>query len=237
MSTGRILVVEDEERLAAVLVDYLKLSGFEAHVIANGNDVVPWVRVHAPELILLDVMLPGRDGLELLRELRGFTSVPVILVTARVEELDRLLGLELGADDYICKPFSPREVVARVRAVLRRFAPAASGGPGTATQHLVLDADAFRVRMAERQVQLTAVEFRLLEALCRQPGRIFSRDALMDRIYPDGRVVSDRTIDSHVKKLRRKLAAVAPGQELVRSVYGAGYRYELEVGGTDAASG
>ena len=138
MSTGRILVVEDEERLAVVLADYLKVSGFEPHVIASGNDVLPWVRAHAPALILLDVMLPGRDGLELLRELRGFTQVPVILVTARVEELDRLLGLELGADDYICKPFSPREVVARVRAVLRRFAPDTSDGPGIAATSLVL---------------------------------------------------------------------------------------------------
>ena len=165
--------------------------------------------------------------------------MPVILVTARVEELDRLLGLELGADDYICKPFSPREVVARVRAVLRRFAPDTSDGPGIAATSLVLDADTFRVRMAERHVQLTTVEFRLLEALCRQPGRIFSRDQLMDRIYPDGRVVSDRTIDSHVKKLRRKLDAVAPGQDLVRSVYGAGYRYEAapEVDGEETSSG
>ena len=226
MSATEILVVEDEARLAGVLADYLKAAGFGCHVIADGEQVTDWVRAHEPGLLLLDVMLPGRDGLDILRELRSFTRVPVILVTARVEEIDRLVGLELGADDYICKPFSPREVVARVKAVLRRSA--SPGGAAAKPGHggLTLDADAFRVWVGGRHAQLTAVEFRLLEALCRQPGRIFSRDQLMDRIYADGRVVSDRTIDSHVKKLRRKLDAIAPGQDLVHAVYGAGYRYE-----------
>jgi two-component system response regulator BaeR len=147
------------------------------------------------------------------------------MVTARVEEVDRLLGLELGADDYVCKPYSPREVVARVRAVLRRYAPAAADAP-RGDDPLLLDASSFRVRAAGREAELTAVEFELLQTLYRQPGRIFSRAQLMDRIYADRRVVSDRTIDSHVKKLRRKLAQLLPGQDLVHSVYGAGYRYE-----------
>lgn len=228
MSGGRILVVEDEPRLARVLADYLERAGFSSQVLGDGAEVVPWVRANAPDLVVLDLMLPGRDGLEICRDIRSFSQVPVIMVTARVEEVDRLLGLELGADDYVCKPYSPREVVARVRAVLRRYAPAAPGTDDAprGDDPLLLDASSFRVRAAGREAELTAVEFELLQTLYRQPGRIFSRTQLMDRIYADRRVVSDRTIDSHVKKLRRKLAQLLPGQELVHSVYGAGYRYE-----------
>jgi two-component system response regulator BaeR len=144
------------------------------------------------------------------------------MVTARVEEIDRLLGLELGADDYICKPFSPREVVARVKAVLRRAAPT-----GPATQRLVLDESTFEARLDGRSLELTPVEFRLLNTLAAQPGRIFSRDQLLDHLYPDRRVVLDRTVDSHVKNVRRKLGEVAPGEDLIRSIYGMGYKLEL----------
>lgn len=228
MSGERILVVEDEPRLAQVLAEYLERAGFSSQVLADGAAVVTWVRAHAPDLVVLDLMLPGRDGLEICREIRSFSQVPVIMVTARVEEVDRLLGLELGADDYVCKPYSPREVVARVRAVLRRHVPLAASAADTprAEDPLVLDAASHRVRAAGREAELTMVEFQLLHTLYRQPGRIFSRAQLMDRIYADRRVVSDRTIDSHVKKLRRKLAHLLPGRELVHSVYGAGYRYE-----------
>jgi two-component system response regulator BaeR len=225
VSGGHVLVVEDETRLAHLLADYLGREGYRCTVLGEGDAVVPWVREHAPDLVLLDVMLPGRDGLSVCRELRGFSGVPIIMVTARVEEIDRLLGLELGADDYVCKPFSPREVVARVKAVLRRAAPA-PGAPAEDGSPLELDAHALRVRAGGREVELTPVEFQLLETMVRQPGRIFARGLLMERIYDDGRVVSDRTIDSHVKKLRRKLAEVVPGEELVHSVYGAGYRFE-----------
>lgn len=219
----RILIVEDEEKLACLLADYLVAAGYAADCLGDGREVVSWVQAHRPDLIVLDLMLPGRDGLELCRDIRAFSAVPIIMATARVEEIDRLLGLELGADDYICKPYSPREVVARVKAVLRRGQAAAgvADGPG-----LVLDEAAFRVRSAAAEVELTAVEFHLFAALYREPGRIFSRGQLMDRIYDDQRVVSDRTIDSHIKKLRRKLAALRPGEELIHSVYGAGYRYE-----------
>jgi two-component system response regulator BaeR len=169
-------------------------------------------------------MLPGRDGLEICREVRAFSRVPIIMATARVEEIDRLLGLELGADDYICKPYSPREVVARVKAVLRR----ARTDPGASPpdKGLVLDEAGFRVRSPSGEVQLTTLEFHLLAALYREPGRILSRGQLMDRIYDDQRIVSDRTIDSHIKKLRKKLAELRPDEELIHSVYGAGYRYE-----------
>lgn len=222
--TARILVVEDEARLAGLLADYLVAAGFAADCLDDGDAVVPWVKANAPDLIVLDLMLPGRDGLEICREIRTFSRVPIIMATARAEEIDRLLGLELGADDYICKPYSPREVVARVKAVLRR----SRAEPATAPDGLVLDAAGFRVRSPHGEVELTAVEFHLFAALQREPGRIFSRAQLMDRIYDDQRVVSDRTIDSHVKKLRKKLAGVWPHGELIHSVYGAGYRYEAE---------
>ncbi len=217
-----ILIVEDETRLAALLADYLKAAGFDTHRIAEGPPVADWVRLHQPALVLLDLMLPGRDGLEVCRDIRAFSRVPIIMTTARVEEIDRLLGLELGADDYVCKPYSPREVVARVRAVLRRAAPSGEAEGGV----LSLDEGSLRVRAGGREIELTAVEFALLATLHAAPGRIFSRDRLMDRIYDDHRIVSDRTVDSHVKKLRRKLEELAPERELIHSVYGVGYRYE-----------
>ena len=219
---GSILIVEDEDRLARLLADYLRAAGYAVEHLGEGPPVADWVRTHHPALVLLDLMLPGRDGLEVCREIRAFSSVPIIMTTARVDEVDRLLGLELGADDYVCKPYSPREVVARVKAVLRRGA----GEPPQTAGALGLDADSLRVRAEDREIELTAVEFALLATLHAAPGRIFSRDRLMDRIYQDHRIVSDRTIDSHVKKLRRKLAELLPGRELIHAVYGVGYRYE-----------
>lgn len=220
-----ILIVEDEERLASLVADYLVAAGFRTHRIADGARVLDWFRVNRPDLVLLDLMLPGKDGLSLCRELRGESQVPIIMTTARVEEIDRLLGLELGSDDYVCKPYSPRELVARVKAVLRRtlaVAAPVSDGPGPIELH----PDSLRVRAGDREIELTAVEFALLATLHQSPGRIYSRERLMDRIYSDHRVVSDRTIDSHVKKLRRRLAELLPDRELIHSVYGVGYRYE-----------
>jgi len=219
--SGRILIVEDEPKLAALLRDYLQQAGFEASLLDNGLEVAPRVREQAPDLILLDLMLPGKDGLEVCKEIRSFSAVPIVMVTARVEEIDRLLGLELGADDYICKPFSPREVVARVKAVLRRAGAAAIQAEG-----LVLDESRYLATLHGHDLDLTAVEFKLLHFLTLNPGRIYSRTQLMDRIYPDQRTVGDRTIDSHIKKLRKKLAAVAPNEELIHSVYGVGYKFE-----------
>jgi len=220
--TGSLLIVEDEEKLARLLADYLEQPGYRVTCLADGDLVLPWVRAHSPDLILLDLMLPNRDGLSICREIRSFSEVPIIMITARVEEIDRLLGLELGADDYICKPFSPREVVARVKSVLRRTnqrQPVPASG-------LLLDGQRYRASLNGRDLDLTAVEFNLLQMLYSAPGRIYSRSQLMDRIYPDERVVSDRTIDSHIKKLRRKIAAVAPDEELIHSLYGVGYKFE-----------
>lgn len=217
----KILIVEDEEQLAAILGDYLRASGFAADWLGEGTGVICWVREHRPDLILLDLMLPGRDGMELCKEIRLFSSVPIIMVTARIEEIDRVLGLELGADDYICKPFSPREVVARIKAVLRR-----SAGSGISNNGLRLEDTTMRSSLHGQSLELTTVEFKLLAFLVAHPGRIYSRDQLMEHIYPDQRIVSDRTIDSHVKKLRRKMEAIEPGCTLIRSVYGAGYAFE-----------
>lgn len=225
--TDCILIVEDEERLARLVADYLTAAGYGTEILADGTLVADWVRAHQPALVLLDLMLPGRGGLDLCRDLRAFSQVPIIMTTARVEEIDRLLGLELGADDYVCKPYSPRELVARVKAVLRRTQAAAPGAKaGGEASALTLDASTLRVHWRGRAIELTAVEFSLLATLHAAPGRIFSRERLMERIYRDHRVVSDRTIDSHVKKLRRKLDDLAPEQELIHSVYGVGYRYE-----------
>ncbi|MBW8904184.1 MAG: response regulator [Betaproteobacteria bacterium] len=218
---SRILIVEDEPKLAALEADYLKAAGFDTHIIGDGRDVIPWVRSQAPDLILLDLMLPGRDGVEICRELRAFSEIPIVMVTAKVEEIDRLIGLDSGADDYVCKPFSVRELVARVRAILRR------GRAGTSVPGLVLDESTHHAELDGRPLDLTPVEFRLLLALASTPGRVFGRERLLERLYEDHRVVTDRTVDAHVKNLRRKLEEIRPGEELVRSIYGVGYKLEL----------
>lgn len=221
---GKILIVEDEPKLAELMRDYLQQSGFATECLHEGGSVLPRVREEMPDLILLDLMLPGKDGLEICKEIRSFSSVPVIMVTARVEEIDRLLGLELGADDYICKPFSPREVVSRVKAVLRRTGP----GITIKNESLGLDESRYQATLNGSSLDLTAVEFKLLQLMATNPGRIFSRQQLMDRIYPDQRIVSDRTIDSHIKKLRKKFAGISPDATLIHSVYSVGYKFEPE---------
>jgi two-component system response regulator BaeR len=222
--SGTILIVEDEEKLAGLMSDYLQQADFNTICLGDGSAVVPWVREHKPDLILLDLMLPGKGGLDICKEIRAFSSLPIIMTTARVEEIDRLIGLELGADDYICKPFSPREVVARVKAVLRR----AGGGATIRATGLVLDESRYQATLHGHYLDLTTVEFKLLQFLAANPGRIYGREKLMDHIYPDDRVVADRTIDSHIKKLRKKISAIHPAEELIHSVYGVGYKFESE---------
>jgi two-component system, OmpR family, response regulator BaeR len=219
---AKVLIVEDEPKLAALVADYLKAAGYEAHCIDNGLEAVPWVKSHAPDLLVLDLMLPGRGGLDICKEVRSFSDLPIIMVTARVEEVDRLIGLEAGADDYLCKPFSVRELVARVKALLRRPRVPAKNSS------LVIDEATHKVSLDGRNVDLTPVEFRLLAALAASPGRVFSRDGLLEKLYADHRVVTDRTVDAHVKNLRRKLDEIRPGADLVRSIYGVGYKLEME---------
>ncbi|MEO8012107.1 MAG: response regulator [Dokdonella sp.] len=218
---AHVLVVEDEPKLASLLSDYLGASGYRVSVLDSGHGAVEWVRAHSPDVILLDVNLPGSDGLSICRGIRHFSNVPILIVTARVDEIDRLLGLELGADDYICKPFSPREVVARVKAVLRRGVSTDSTPPHAGVN---LDEERFEARINGHALVLTPVEFRLLRKLSGQPGRVFSRAQLIEALYEDHRVVSDRTVDSHIKNLRRKIAEV--GVDPISAVYGVGYRFE-----------
>lgn len=228
MSDTDIIVVEDEPKIARLLVDYLTRDGFSVTVLNEGTKAVEIIEARKPSLVILDLMLPGKDGLTICRELRQFSNLPIIMLTAKVDEIDRLLGLEFGADDYVCKPFSPREVVARVRTILRRAQQQAVATTENELQyrHITLHLDRFQCVVDGQRVKLTAVEFRLLQALISQPGRVFSRDNLMRQSYLDDRIVSDRTIDSHVKNLRKKLASSTDSEELIHSIYGVGYKIE-----------
>lgn len=219
-----IMVVEDEVKLAAVLSEYIESAGYGCQVVHDGDEALERLREQLPDLLLLDLMLPGTDGITICREVRTLSQLPIIMLTARVEEIDRLLGLEMGADDYICKPFSPREVVARIKAVLRRASPTSGEVANDADFHIA--ESSARVHLNGTECPLTSVELKLLKALHDQPGRIFNRQQLMNRIYPDNRIVSDRTIDSHVKKLRQKLHSADEQTEYIQSIYGIGYKFE-----------
>ncbi|GAB2880797.1 response regulator [Microbulbifer echini] len=221
---ARILIVEDETELANLLLDYLQAADYRADILSNGNEVTAHIESHPPDLILLDLMLPGKNGLEICKEIRRYSNVPIIMMTARIEEADRLRGLEVGADDYVCKPYSPREIVARVKAVLRRTHSTGQRKSGD----IQLRRNTGQLLVGGLDVGLTALEFHLFELLYSEPGRIFSREQIMDRIYSDYRVISDRTIDSHIKKVRKKIAALLPEKELIHSVYGAGYKFEVQ---------
>lgn len=216
----RILIAEDEPKIAALLSEYLESAGYIVLTVNDGGRVLDAISELCPDLLLLDVMLPGRDGLQILRELRSQSALPVIMLTARAEEIDRLLGLEFGADDYVCKPFSPREVVARIRALLRRVS--ASVQPHS----FVVDERTQRIHVGGRPLPLTTTEYRLLHALIAHPGRVYSRDQLLDLMHDDLRDVTDRVVDSHIRNLRRKLDDLLPGASYIHSVYGAGYRFE-----------
>jgi len=220
----RILVVEDDARIADMLDNYLQAQGWRTTVLGNGLQVVPEIRRLEPALVLLDIMLPGQDGVQVCREVRAFSAVPIIMVTARVDEIDRLIGLEVGADDYVCKPFSPREVVARIKALLRR----AEGRLGSAmpTHGFRVDDNALRIAWQEHWLPLTPLEFRLFKRLLSRPGHVFSRNALLESVHEDFRDTTDRAIDSHIKNLRRKIGKLRPQGSAIVSVYGMGYRFD-----------
>ncbi len=224
--TKHILIVEDEIKIVRLLEDYFHASQFATSALYEGTQVAEWVREHEPALILLDLMLPGKDGLDVCREIRQFSNVPIIMITARVEEIDRILGLEIGADDYICKPFSPREVVARAKAIFRRLDVSASQLPEHSSG-LLLDEEKYLARFNQTNLDLTPVEFRLLSVLKNMPGKVFSREQLMNALYTDHRIVTDRTIDSHIKNLRKKLHQAGCAEEMIHSLYGVGYKYDF----------
>ena len=219
-----IMIVEDEPKISSLLADYLQAqAGFDSVIVERGDEVLHQFRNRQPDLVLLDLMLPGENGIDVCKQLRAHYQVPIIMVTARVDEIDRLLGLELGADDYICKPFSTREVVARVKAVLRRSKRL---DVRKQSHGLHIDRERFLARLNGMELTLTSVEFALLRTLSTHTGRVFSRDQLMNRMYSDYRVVSDRAVDTHVKNLRRKLANASGGEDMIKSVYGIGYRFD-----------
>ena len=226
MICRHILVVEDEKKIADLLCDYLKEAGFRTSTQDNGNRVISQVKQDAPDLILLDITLPGKDGMELCREIRQESNIPIIMITARVEEIDRLLGLELGADDYICKPFSPREVVARVKTVFRRV-HAEPRTNNLVVGSISLDEETHQVMIGNQMLNLTPNEFGLLKIMMRRPNRVFSRSELINRVQGYGFEGYDRTIDTHIKNLRKKIGRQLPGQEIISTVYGIGYKFSL----------
>jgi two-component system, OmpR family, response regulator BaeR len=218
----RVLVVEDDAKIAQLLLDYLRNEGFDAGAVADGKLALQQIEQAPPALVILDLMLPGLDGIGVCRAVRQFSDLPILMLTARVDEVDRLLGLDTGADDYVCKPFSPREVTARVRALVRR----ADGRTVAAAMPWAVDEEALRIAWRGQWLPLTPLEFRMLRLLLGRPGRVFSRTQLLDVAHADLRDVSDRAIDSHIKNLRRKIQAMEPGCECIASVYGVGYRFD-----------
>ena len=220
-----VLIVEDEKKLADILIAYLNKEQFRVTHYESGSGVSDWVKNNQPNIILLDLMLPDVNGKDLCKEIRQFSAVPIIMVTAMIDEIDRLIGLELGADDYVCKPFSPKEVVARVKAVLRR-------SEGDFNQGEIYDAfevndETYSIKLHGDRLDLTPVEFRLLKMFIQSPGRVFNRDQILDNIFEDGRIVLDRTVDTHVKNLRHKLKRGSAEYDYVGSVYGIGYSFEI----------
>ena len=223
-----VLVVDDEERLTALVKTYLEQAGFQAVTARTGRDALFLARQEKPDLIILDLMMPEMDGLEFMRQHRKERETPIILLTAKVEDTDKLLGLELGADDYVTKPFSPRELIARVRAVLRRTGQSAPDPDRLRVADVTLDRAAHVAKVNDRVIDLTPSEFDLLAVLMASPGRAFSRLELLDRIQGTAYEGYERTIDVHVKNLRAKIEPDVPKPRYIETVYGIGYRFAPE---------
>jgi len=222
----KIYVVEDEAQIAKILGDYLTNAGFQVQLFGDGRSALEAFKEAAPDMMLLDLMLPEVDGLTVCKEVRKVSELPIIMITAKAEEIDRLLGLELGADDYVCKPFSPREVVARVKANLKRW-PENEEAPESSPVGLVHQPESQRYKFDGEPLGLTQTEYKILALMEGSPGRVYSRAQLLDLCYDPDQDVSDRAIDSHVKNLRKKLREAYPAQDLIHSVYGVGYRFEF----------
>ncbi len=221
----QILVVDDEPRIAEICRDYLERAGFKVMLAGNGADAVTLARTKQPDLVVLDLGLPKMDGLDVTRALRKRSNVPIIMLTARVEESDKLIGLELGADDYLTKPFSPKELVARVRAVFRRTDIGAGHSEMVRAAGVTLDVPRMQAKVGNRAVELTSTEFELLAMMMRQPGRVFTRGQLLDAVRGDDVESLDRVIDAHIKNLRRKLERDPGNPRYVLTVYGVGYKF------------
>ena len=228
MNNPLIWLVEDEASIADTLIYSLETEGFAVRWFDLGLPVLAALESEQPAFLILDVGLPDIGGFELCRRIRAERDLPLLFLTARSEEIDRLLGLEIGADDYICKPYSPREVVARVKTILRRCKPQRDLQALDAQSPLIVDEGRFQASWRDKLLDLTPAEFRLLKTLSQEPGKVFSREQLLNHLYDDYRVVTDRTIDSHIKNLRRKLEALDAEQSFIRAVYGVGYRWEAD---------
>lgn len=223
MKKKQILVVEDERNIAELIRDYLVAADFSVIVKERGDEALEAVRRNELDLILLDIMLPGKDGLEVCRDIRRFSQIPIIMVTARVEEIDRIIGLEYGADDYICKPFSPRELVARVKTVLRRIVRTEKPGK-MELGDIIIDNEKHEVTAGGAVLVLTPTEFNLLRIMASCPNKVFSRQELLEKAMGYDYDGYDRVVDSHIKNLRKKIAAALPESDVINSVYGIGYR-------------
>lgn len=223
-----VFIIEDEKKIAEILSDYLIKNSYQTELLFTGEGALDRIQAEQPDLVIMDIMLPGMSGFDICQQLRERDNlVPIIMLTARVGEADRLKGLRIGADDYVCKPFLPNEVVARVQAILRRVAPRNDALLASANtlnyRNICLDLDNFSCTVDDRRVELTAVEVRLLQTMISRPGRVFSRDTLIDQCYDDHRIISDRTIDSHMRNLRKKIQG---SEGAIQTIYGAGYKFE-----------
>jgi len=232
----KVLVVDDEDSVRELIELYLKKEGFEVIHARDGKAALRLNGEHHPDLIILDLMLPGLDGWEVCRQIRTNSKVPIIMLTARAEEVDRIVGLELGADDYVVKPFSPRELVARVKAVLRRGSSAAEEAETLTFPNLRIDRVQHRVEVDAEEVHLTPTEFRLLWCLASRPGRVFSRAELLDRIWGYDSESDARTVDVHIKRLRQKTKASESTSFAITTVWGLGYKFETRPATASASS-
>ncbi len=224
MASQKILIVEDEENIAEVLIAYAKQQDYETEHFNSGKGVVSFVKQNVVDLILLDLMLPDVDGTELCKQIRAFSSVPIIMLTAKSEEIDRLLGLELGADDYICKPFSPKEVIARIKAVLRR-----TSQPKTNIinhNNFQLHKDDYEARLNGKSIGFTAVEFKIFLLFISHVGRVFTREDIINNVYSDTTDIFDRNIDTHIKNIRKKINDIQAGLNPIAAVYSVGYKFK-----------
>ncbi|GAA61963.1 two-component system, OmpR family, response regulator BaeR [Pseudoalteromonas sp. BSi20652] len=224
MASQKILIVEDEENIAEVLIAYAKQQNYETEHFNSGKGVVSFVKQNAVDLILLDLMLPDVDGIELCKQIRAFSSLPIIMLTAKSEEIDRLQGLEIGADDYICKPFSPKEVIARIKAVLRR-----TSQPKTNIinhNNFQLHKDDYEARLNDKSIGFTAVEFKIFLLFISHVGRVFTREDIINNVYSDTTDISDRNIDTHIKNIRKKINDIQAGLNPIAAVYSVGYKFK-----------
>ncbi len=228
MSEEHILIVEDEKDIADILKDYMENEKYRVSWISNGDEVIDFVKKENPSLILLDLMIPGKDGKTVCREIRKFSEIPIIMITAKVDEIDRIIGFELGTDDYICKPFSPREVVVRVKAVLRRSANTKSDGIDDSVLSagsITLNINTHLVTINQKVLDLTPNEFDILKVLIKRPENVFSRSQLIEQVQGYNFEGYERTIDFHIKNLRKKITKEIPDQKVIESVYGIGYKF------------